>query len=121
MDELKGAITALVSSLLAAILFAFIFRVPIPFGGYIGPFGEFSTYNMGAVEVIKSVSFAWVFYGVLGGFIVLPLSGVFIGTVVGQKYSRSEHKNRMIIMWAIGISTILVFLLSILDFIIGPW
>ena len=121
MDELKGAIAALASSLLAAILFAFVFRVPIPFGGYIGPFGEFSTYNMGAVDVIRTVSFAWAFYGILGGFIVLSLSGVLVGTLVGQKYSGSEHKNRMIILWAIGIGTALVFLMAILDFIIGPW
>lgn len=118
MNGLKGAITALVSSLLTAILFAFVFRVPIPFGGYVGPFGEFS---MGPVETIKSVSLAWVFYGVLGGFIVLPISGLFVGLLVGQKYSGSARKNRMIILWAIGISAIPVLLLSVLDYIIGPW
>ncbi len=121
MNELKGAVIALAASLLVAILFAFVFRIPIPFWDYIGPFGRVSTYNMPVVEVLKVVSFAWVFYGVLGGFVVLPLIGIFTGTAIGKKYAESKRKNLMIALWAVGNTTIAVFILAILDFIIGPW
>ncbi len=121
MDALKGAVVAVVSSLLVAIFFAYVFRIPIPFWDYIGPFGKVSTYAMPVVEVVKAVSIAWVFYGVLGGFVVLPLIGIFTGTVIGKKYSGSTNRNLMIMLWATGNTTIAVFILSILDFIIGPW
>ena len=121
MNALKGVTTALISSLLIAILFAYLFRLPIPMGGYIGPFGEFSTYGIGVIDAVKSVLIAWVFYGMFGGFIILSLCGAITGMLVGRKYSKSNNKNKMIILWSIIISTIPVFVLSILDYIIGPW
>jgi len=120
-DELRGAIVALASSLLVAIMFAYVFRIPIPMGGYIGPFGEFGIYGMALVDVLKSVFVAWVFYGIFGGFIILPTCGAITGALVGHKYSKSKNKNKMIVLWAIVISTIPVFILSILDYLIGPW
>jgi len=62
-DAKKGAFFALASSLLVALLFAYIFRIPIPMGGYIGPFGVISTYGMPIVDVLLSVLVAWVFKG----------------------------------------------------------
>ena len=120
-DALKGTIIALASSLLVAILFAYLFRIPIPMGGYIGPLGEFSTYDSSIVEVLKAVFVAWIFYGIFGGFIILTLCGVITGICVGHKYFDSGNKNRMIILWTVIISTVPVFILSILDYIIGPW
>jgi len=38
MDAVRGAATALFSSLATAILFAFCYRLPIPFVGMAGPF-----------------------------------------------------------------------------------
>ena len=121
MDALKGAIIALVSSLLLVILFAYLFRIPIPMGGMIGPFGEFSSYDMGVAEVLKSVFVAWVFYGIFGGFIILSSCGAITGVIIGRKYFESNNKNKMIMLWATLISAVLVFVLSILDYIIGPW
>ena len=121
MNALKGAIIAVVSSLLLAILFAYLFRIPIPMGGYIGPFGEFSTYHIGVVEVLKSVFVAWVFYGMFGGFIILVSCGAITGVIIGRKYDGSNNKDRMIALWSTFITTILVFVLSTLDYIIGPW
>jgi len=121
MDASKGIITAFLSSLLVAILFAYIFRIPIPMGGYIGPFGEFSTYDSSIVEILKSVFIAWVFYGIFGGYIILTTCGVITGIYTGHKYSESSNKNRMIVFWTALISAIPVFILSILDHIIGPW
>jgi len=121
MDALKGIVTAAVASFFIALLFAYLFRLPIPLGGYIGPFGEFSSYSMGVVGVLQAVFIAWVFYGIFGGFIVLPLCGAITGVVVGRKYSGSDKKNKMNILWTTTITFIPIFILSILDYIIGPW
>ena len=121
MDAMKGTIIAVISSLFVAILFAYIFRIPIPMGGMFGPFGEFSSYGLSVVDVIKSVFVAWVFYGRFGGFIIVPIFGAITGGIVGRKYSESSKKNRMIVMWSFIASAIPVFLLSTLDYIIGPW
>ncbi len=120
-NALKGAINAVVSSLPIAILFAYLFRLPIPMGGYVGPFGEFSTYGIAVVDVLKSVFVAWVFYGMFGGLIILSLCGAIAGVLVGRKYSESNKKNKMIVLWSAMTSTIPIFVLSILDYIIGPW
>ena len=121
MDTLKGIATAIISSLFIVILFAFIFRIPIPLAGYMGPFGEFNSYGNNVFEAFKSVLVAWVFYGVFGGFILLPILGAVTGNIVGRKYKNSINKNKMIILWVTIVSVIPVFILSILDYIIGPW
>ena len=121
MDALKGAIVALMSGLLAALLFAYLFRIPIPLGGYIGPFGEISTFSTPAVDVFKAVFVAWVFYGMFGGFIILLACGAITGAYVGRKYAKAENKNKMIVLSCMAVSAIPVFILSILDHLIGPW
>ena len=121
MNALKGAVITVTSSLFVAVLFAYLFRVPIPMGGMMGPLGEISSYSIGVVDVLKSVFVAWVFYGVFGGFIILPIFGAITGVVVGRKYAGSSKANRMIVWWSFIASAIPVFLLSTLDYIIGPW
>lgn len=121
MNAIKGAVTAVISSLLIAILFAYVFRIPIPLGGMLGPFGGLSPYSFSVVEVIKSVFVAWVFYGVFGGFIIVPLLGAITGVIVGRKYSGASKQSRMIVIWSFITTVIPVFLLSVLDHIIDPW
>ena len=121
MDALKGIVIALISSLLIAILFAYMFRIPIPMGGYIGPFGEISSFNKDVLSILNSVLVAWVFYGAFGGFIILPILGAISGIVIGRNYQNSKNKNKMIVLLVTLVSVIPVFLLSILDYIIGPW
>jgi hypothetical protein len=122
MDILKGTIIAVVVSFPVAILFALLFRLPIPLGGYIGPFGEIGVYDFGAIELFKAVFLAWIFYGMFGGFIILSVLGAITGVVASRKYSESVSiKNKMIVLWATTISAIPILLLSILDYIIGPW
>lgn len=120
-NMIKGAIFALASSFLAALLFSYVFRLPIPMAGYIGPFGIVSTYGISVVDVLISVLVAWLFYGILGGFIILPLLGAVTGECVGRIFAESESKNKMILLWSFLISAIPVFILSILDYLIGPW
>jgi hypothetical protein len=120
-DALKGAMVALAASLLVALLFAYTFRIPIPMGGMIGPFGQFEPYGMAAGEVLNAVVVAWIFYGMFGGFIILAVCGAVTGLLVGRKYSNTREKNRMIVFWSIIVSALPVFALSTLDYIIGPW
>jgi hypothetical protein len=120
LNAIKGAVIAVISSLLVALLFAYIFRIPIPLGGMLGPFGELNPYSLSVVDVIKSVLVAWVFYGVFGGFIIVPLFGAITGVIVGRKHSGAS-KQKMIVIWSFFASVIPVFLLSVLDYVIGPW
>ena len=121
MNALKGAMVALMSSLLVAILFAYTFRVPIPMGGMIGPFGALSTYAMGIGEVLMLVFMAWLFYGVLGGFAVVPLCGAIAGVLIGRKCLGSPNKNKMIVLWSAMTGAVPVLIMSTLDYILGPW
>jgi len=121
INAFKGTITAVISSLLIAILFAYLFRFPIPMGGYIGPFGQFSSYDSNVIDTIKSILVAWAFYGVFGGFIILSLFGAIIGILIGKKYSHLVIKNKMILYSSSSISIVAIFILSILDYIIGSW
>jgi hypothetical protein len=93
-DGIKGAVLALVSTLLVGLLFAYVYRLPIPMGGYIGPYGVISTYGMPFVEVLISVLVAWVFYGVFGGFIIIPVCAATC-EYIGRKYADSKYKNKM--------------------------
>jgi len=120
-DEVKGMVVAVVSSLVTAVLFAYFFRLPIPMGGLIGPFGELSIYDINPLKVLFMVFVAWVFYNILGGLIIVVLCGAMTGKMIGNRYSVSNNKNKMIILWSSIAGAIPVFLLSILDYIIGPW
>ncbi|MDO8346432.1 MAG: hypothetical protein Q7S85_00895 [Rugosibacter sp.] len=121
MDSIRGAIVALTSSILVALLFAYTFRIPIPMGGMLGPLGEFNPYSMGFSEVLTSVAMAWLFYGLFGGFGILPVFGAIAGHLAGRKFSSTKSKNKMVVLWAALAGAIPVFGLSILDFMIGPW
>lgn len=120
LNAIKGAVVAVISSLFVAILFAYIFRIPIPLGRMLGPFGELNPYSLSAADTINAVLGAWVFYGVFGGFIIVPLFGAISGAIVGRKHSGAS-KQKMIVIWAFLAGVIPVFLLSVLDYIIGPW
>ena len=122
MNALKGIVTATISSLLVAILFAYIFRFPIPMGGMLGPLGDLNPYGKPVMQVLRGVSFAWVFYGIVcGGFLIVPTLGAITGSKAGGKYANSEKKNRMIVLWSFIAGGIPVLFLSTLDYIIGAW
>jgi len=120
-DGTKGMVIAVASSLATAILFAYFFRLPVPMGGLIGPFGQISTYDINPLEVLQMVFIAWVFYGIFGGLPFIVLCGVMTGKIVGSRYSESNNKNKIIGLWSSIAGAVPVFLLSILDYIIGPW
>ncbi|NNM70298.1 MAG: hypothetical protein HKM00_10125 [Gallionella sp.] len=121
MDSIRGAIVALTSSILVALLFAYTFRIPIPMGGMLGPLGGLNPYSMGFSGVLTSVAVAWLFYGLFGGFVILPVFGAIAGHLASQKFSAAGNKRQMVVLWAVLAGMIPVFGLSILDLIIGPW
>lgn len=120
-NGLAGSIFALIGSYVWALVFAYTFRIPIPLAGLYGPFGEFDTYSMEVMAVVLGVLVAWVFYGIAGGFIILSVLGFSTGAAIGQKYLGKRNKNSMIVLSSGLVGGIPVFLLSILDYIIGPW
>jgi hypothetical protein len=89
-------------------------------GAYIGPYGK-SIEGVGILEIIKMVTFAWVFYGIMGGFVVLTVGGVVAGKIIECKYDQKSGKAKLVYIWGVFIGFIGVSILSTLDYIIGPW
>ena len=121
-DSIKGGRIAIVSSFPIALLFALLYRFPIPMGGYIGPFSGKS--HIGVINSLKAVVLAWVVYGILGGFVLLFVGGAVTGTAISSKCSESDdkkHRDRMVTTGGIIFAILCVGLLSNLDFIIGAW
>ena len=106
---LSGAFIALVSSYFVALLFAYTFRIPIPLAAYYGPLGEISTYSL------------TVFYGIFGGFIIVPVLGAAAGLLAGRKHISSRNRRSMIVLYSVLAGSAPVLALSVLDYVIGPW
>ena len=106
-----GAAVATAGAFPAAALIALVYGFPVPFVG-----------KLQGVAAIKPAMFAVVFYGILGGFIVLPL----LGAAAGFLASRMNHGNpraarRLTIIAALAVSLACVVFLATLDLLIGPW
>ena len=110
VNPLRGAITALITSLPIAMIFVVVYRFPIPFGGY--PHG---------IQYIHLVPIAWLFYIVFGGFIVLFFGGALIGYIIGQQIADEDKKKTKITIGSIIFTAFAVGFLSVLDKIIRPW
>ena len=122
-DGLKGAIVAVISSLLLVIIFSYLFRFPIPLIGMIGPFGEISvSYKITDIAGhIGGIFYSWVFFGIFGGFILFPLLGAITGVTIGCNYFSSKSKNKFIILWSALICVAVISTFSISDCIFGKW
>jgi hypothetical protein len=121
MDSIRGAIVALISSFLVALLFVYTFRLPIPMVGMLGPMGEFAPYATPFFSVLTSVAMAWLFFGLFGGFIIVAVCGAIAGHLASRRFAGLGNKNKMIAWWAALAGVLPVFGLSTLDFFIGPW
>jgi hypothetical protein len=94
-----------------AALCALVFRFPIPFAGY----------ESGLTAVPRAL-LAAVFYGVLGGFVVLAIGGYAAGAVAVLKAGNDITKSfRLTLAYSVLVSFAGVLLLAVLDKIIGPW
>lgn len=105
------AITAMVSSVPLAGIIGLLFRFPVPFAGYVsGPAAFFAA------------MFAAFFYSVVGGVIVQAIAG-FAGGLIAYKVTRRHPERMRIVILLCGMASALpgLLLLSMLDWIVGPW
>jgi len=94
-----------------AALCALVFRFPIPFAGY-----------ESGIAAVPRALLAAVFYGVLGGFVVLAVGGYAAGAIAVVKAGNDVTKTfRLTLAYSVLISFAGVLLLAVLDKIIGPW
>jgi len=119
---IKCAMLSIAVSFPIALLMAFSFRFPIPLGGYIGPASEIGINYTEIIDLVKMVTVAWLFYGVLGGFIFLAIGGasasIFVTYIV---YKKEDHQDCKVLFPAILVAFFGCGFLAILDYIIGPW
>ena len=106
-----GILSSFCSVFIATILVTVFYRFPVPFA---------EQYATGREEALTGL-LALLFYGILGGFVVVLGLGLLSGLLV-YRFPSTEEKMKFEI---IGISALLnllaVILLSTLDKIIGPW
>lgn len=109
-DLLLGATWSVLSSFPIAALMVSFFRFPIPMVGYVSGW-----------KAIGPAMLAVVFYGIFfGGFLVLAGMGAMAGSVVSAlNYGR--RRRSWIQGASIIVTALLLFVLAILDRIIGPW
>lgn len=106
-----GAIVAIISVFPIAFFLALFWRFPIPFSGY-------ESGILGAVHALAAV----VFYGMLGGFILVGGLGAF-GGWIAYKLNRTVPNTAKQLSIILGISAAIVsgLCLSLLDKFIGAW
>ena len=100
-----GAGICMAATFPLAALTALLFRFPIPFGGYAS-----------GIDAVVPALLAIAFYGPLGGFIVQAI----LGGIAALLAARSTA-GRTPFVFATAAALPGVLLLSILDWIIGPW
>ncbi|MEO0909604.1 MAG: hypothetical protein AAFX96_04445 [Pseudomonadota bacterium] len=115
---LLAAVSTLLASIFWTFVFAFSYRIPVPFAGYAGPFGEIGIFEISQERgIITSILFVWYFYTMLGGFLI-HLIIIAISAVSGWRFP--DKRNATIVIASL-LSFIPVFILSFLDQIIGQW
>ena len=105
---LAGAAIAVAATFPLAALVALVFRFPIPFGSY-----------MSGPSAVVPALFAAAFYGVIGGFLVQAILGGIAGAIASR--TGSPNRWRTVGTYAVLAALPGVLILSILDWIIGPW
>ena len=91
-----------------AALAALVFRFPIPFGSY-----------MSGIGAVIPALFAAGFYGVIGGFAVQAILGGAAGVMAAR--TGAANRRRAVLTCAVLAALPGLLILSILDWIIGPW
>jgi len=105
-----GAVVAVLGSFPVVAIFALFFRFPVPFAGY----------EHGMEAVPRAID-ASVFYGMVGGYMLLITMGAICGLACSVR-ARTDRQawGRTALSAFIG-TTLAVAVLSVLDKIIGPW
>ena len=110
-NVVRGMLWAVVFAFPLAALCALIFRFPMPLAGY-----------EHGVSAIPHALLAVIFYGIMGGFVVLAGLGALSGYVATRMSVGDEGRSRRLTLFlaAFGSAAAVLFLAS-LDKIIGPW
>lgn len=111
---LRGAIIAIIASFPAAALVALVYGFPVPFD-------ETRQAGRGIQGVIPAM-FAVVFYGALGGFVVLGVLGAVAGAVAQARAGNDRARAaRLTNVLALTAALACAILLATLHLFIGPW
>lgn len=106
-----GIAWAVLGAFPVAALVALCYRFPIPFSGY----------ESGPMAVPRSL-FAVVFYGLIGGFVVLVALGAAAGTAAHLLAGPDARRERQLTLTlALAGDFVAMMTLAVLDKIIGPW
>lgn len=107
---LLGAAVATVGAFPAAAAVALVHGFPVPFAG-----------KLQGVEAMVPAMFAVIFYGFLGGFVVLPLLGTLAGLMADKANDDATTAQRTTVVLALAAALGCAGLLGTLDLLIGPW
>ena len=106
-----GALAAVGLSFPVATLMALVFRFPIPFSGYAS-----------GIAAVVPAMFAVLFYGIVGGFALLGLLGGVAGAIVfHRKAGKGRPYWRPVVLSCLAIDVVALFVLAILDKLVGQW
>ena len=106
-----GILSSFCSAFIATLLVTVFYRFPVPFA---------EQYATGREDAFTAL-LALLFYGILGGFIVVLAIGLLSSHLV-CRFSSTEGKMKLeIIGISASVNLLAVILLSTLDKIIGPW
>ena len=111
-SALMGATWSIVSAFPIAGFIALVFRFPVPFAGYVS-----------GIEAVIPAMLAVIFYGiVMQGLILVGVLGAISGVVTAKLMGpAAQHQRRAVRLVSLAITTFCLFILAILDKIIGPW
>jgi hypothetical protein len=83
---ISGAVAAVIMWFPVAIIVAVVYRFPIPFAGYSSGFSE-----------LHYVPLAVIFYGLLGGFLIVPAAGALGGWWSAKRGMEVEGSSRRLV------------------------
>jgi hypothetical protein len=105
---LLGAVTACLSAFPAAALVAMVYGFPVPFGG--------------KERDPDRVLLAVVFYGILGGFVVLAGAGAVAGSWAHATSGANRGRAQKLTLIFSGLAALAAAIaLAVLDLFIGQW
>jgi hypothetical protein len=105
---LLSALLTIVMAFPVAGVLALIFRFPVPFGGYVS-----------GVSAVGPAMGGVLLYGLMGGFPLLAVLGGLAGAILARGKDKLPWK--WIMLSCLLIDLVVLFVLAILDIIIGPW
>lgn len=94
-----------------AALCALVYRFPVPFGGYVS-----------GAQQLPLVVLAVGFYGALGGFPLMLAVGALAGWAAHALAAPDMRRvRRLALAFGVAASALAVFLLAVLDKLVGNW